>query len=617
MLEWKPDEAEPSLSPAPSAPETPGPSAAESSRIDDDLDGAQRPYFTTAAADAPAVALPTPPPSQPAATPLPSGLVDQMDPPSVLPQPTVPLQAGLVERDASSPTDTFYHTTATAQCAVLPASSDPCEARRPKRAGVSNAPRTVPILHTSGVGTTPAKPSRSKGGKHAAACPGPWASALLQMPEAIPSVSKRVKAGTAHVSVSHADHVGISKNRAARALVAILPYSTAQLILRDPDHIIAARPAADTAERLVSAIEAFGLGSINNAYSAYGKLVTWVATHKPETKEIYGSTVSDYMSAAPPSQTALDSFTWLADRCGLDLPTRAPVCRRFKRPPPMAENDKESLSFAALLGLCALAHDHPSPHVRGQAAGFFALAKLALRFEQSRACAVNSFVTRMCGGVARTFISISIVSDKHPDPSKMRPRPRWAVIDDLHLDAGETTTDAVRRALVNMLTGAEDVRCLILETDSQTGDPSTASSWVMSPLEDPARVDASIHGLMRLIGAPPEAYETIHGHSFKRCMLNVTKSSPALNIATDGQEVGAFSMSTSQATELEPTADLLRKHELQASFLPNLYANKSAVHSLLDRLGRVEAVLEKARDKAERGSTLLPFIDGWEIFHNT
>ena len=112
MLEWKPSEAEPFPSPAPSAPETPAPSAADRSRIDDDIAGAQRPYFTTAAADAPAVALPTPPPSQPAATPLPPSLVGQVDPPSVLPQPTVPLQAALVERDASSPADTFYHPTA-------------------------------------------------------------------------------------------------------------------------------------------------------------------------------------------------------------------------------------------------------------------------------------------------------------------------------------------------------------------------------------------------------------------------------------------------------------------------------------------------------------------------
>ena len=112
MLEWKPSEAEPFPSPAPSAPETPGPSNSDGSRIDDNLADAQEPHLTTAAADASAVALPTPPTSQPAAPTLPSSLVGQMGPPSVLPQPSVPLQAALVERDASSPADTFYHPTA-------------------------------------------------------------------------------------------------------------------------------------------------------------------------------------------------------------------------------------------------------------------------------------------------------------------------------------------------------------------------------------------------------------------------------------------------------------------------------------------------------------------------
>jgi hypothetical protein len=436
------------------------------------------------------------------------------------------------------------------------------------------------------------------------------------MPKGIPGVNARVKAGASHVRISHSDKAANERERAARALVAILPYSSAHFILRDPEHVVAARPRADTAERLVQAIESFGVGSIANAYSAYGTLLNWVAVNRPEVTEIYGSVVSDYMRAKPPSQTALDSLAWLADRCGIDLPVRAAVCRAFKRPAPASEHVKESISFGILIGLCALAQDHPSPHVRGQAAGFYTLAKLALRFEQSRACVVNSFIERVCAGVMRTFIQVSVLRDKHPDPSKQRPRPRWAVIDDLHLDASTGSTDSVRLALTNMLTGAEAVQCLILETDSKTGDPSTATTWVMSPLEDASRVDASLRGLVRLMGAPPEVCSVLHGHSFKRCLLNVAESSPDLSLATDGQELGAFSMSTSQKQELEPTADLLLRHELRAKALPSLYANKSGVHSLLDRLGRVESVLVKARDKAAGRGTPLPFLDGWDIFHN-
>jgi hypothetical protein len=173
----------------------------------------------------------------------------------------------------------------------------------------------------------------------------------------------------------------------------------------------------------------------------------------------------------------------------------------------------------------------------------------------------------------------------------------------------------VRRALVEMLTGAEDVKCLILETNSKSGDPTTSTGWVMSPLEDTSRVDSSIRGLVKLMGAPPEAYDVLHGHSFKRCLLNVAKSSPELDMATDGQEISAFSMSTSQKPELEPTADMLRKHELRASVLPDLYASKAGVSSILDRLARVEAVLVRARDRAAASDSPLPFLDGWEIFH--
>ena len=63
----------------------------------------------------------------------------------MLPQPTVPLQAALVARDASSRPDTFYHSTAAAQCAVLPVGLDPVEARQKRRADDAHA--CAPYAH--------------------------------------------------------------------------------------------------------------------------------------------------------------------------------------------------------------------------------------------------------------------------------------------------------------------------------------------------------------------------------------------------------------------------------------------------------------------------------------
>ena len=604
-------------SPAPSAPETPV--AAVTATTDTFVFALPvQPCNTTVSSGASAATTHSPTTSEPAATPTPSGPSGLVGPQSVLSQPSVPLQASPVTVDASPVAGTFYHPSVIAQCAVLAISQDPVEARRAVSKGLSSHPKTLPtVLSQPPLPAPPAarKPSRAKGGKHASSCPGPWASALDNMPPAVQTVNQRVAAGTSHVPVPHTTTVAIEKERAARALVSLLPYACAEFILRDPDWVIAARERSDTAERLVRTLSAFGVGSLNNAYSAYGRLVTWVATNHPEAVQIYGSLVADYMVAVPPSQTALDSLTWLSDRCGIDIPTRAPVCKAFKRPGTTVEHDKESASLAFLMGLCALALRHQSPQVRGQAAGFYALAKLALRLEQSRSCAINAFVSRVHEGVARTFLSVAILSDKHPDPAKMRPRPRWAAIDDLHADPNVFTKNSVHRALVEMLTGAEDVKCLILETNSKTGDPSTATGWVMTPLEQTSRVDASIRGLAKLMGAPPEVCKVLHGHSFKRCLLNVAKSSPVLNSATDGQELGAFSMSTSQKPELEPTAELLRKHELRASVLPDLYASKACVSSLMERIAKVETVLVRARDRAWQSFSALPFLDGWEIFH--
>ena len=61
----------------------------------------------------------------------------------------------------------------------------------------------------------------------------------------------------------------------------------------DPDAVVASRPASETARRLVNALKPHGVGSINGAYSAYGRLLSWVVDHCPESTAVHGSDGSD------------------------------------------------------------------------------------------------------------------------------------------------------------------------------------------------------------------------------------------------------------------------------------------------------------------------------------
>ena len=148
MIKWDPSSGMQGMSPAPPAPETPGMPSRDDVHVDGPCANAHQSH-TTASADATAAAMPQPPTPKPAATPSPPSLQGQVVPSCVLPQPTVPLQAALAARDASSRPDTFYHPTSIAQCAVLPVALDPVEARRKKKIGVSSAPRTVPECTSS------------------------------------------------------------------------------------------------------------------------------------------------------------------------------------------------------------------------------------------------------------------------------------------------------------------------------------------------------------------------------------------------------------------------------------------------------------------------------------
>ena len=445
-----------------------------------------------------------------------------------------------------------------------------------------------------------------KGGKHAAAVGGPWLCALLRQPPLPPTGVKRVRAGLADVPLRHEEETAIKAERAARALVALLPYGAASFILCDSDEAVAARSAEENAERIVRALQGKGEGSLSGAGSFFGRLLTWVRDKRPDTAVLGGSDVSDFFDDVGATSSMITANNWLRDHCGVDLPARAPLLQNFRGLPPSRSNNKEAFSFFIVLALEWLSAHHSSPFVRGHAAAWHIMAKAALRSEQALNLVINSVVLHPYQGQLFSILVAAARREKHPDPSKRRPRPVWAVID------GIAFGDAVVNSLRAMLDGAEEVRSILIDTDSPSGDPALASRWLRAAPSH-GRVVASLHSLLQLepLSFSREEASKYMPHSAKRFMLCVSEASPYLDTET-AQAHGRFSKSTAQNADLEPRAAMLARHDLASSALPSIYANKAKVAKVFDHLARAQLVLQEALARScAAGGQRLPHHEGF------
>ena len=185
-------------------------------------------------------------------------------------------------------------------------------------------------------------------------------------------------------------------------------------------------------------------------------------------------------------------------------------------------------------------------------------------------------------GYSLLVVSASVLCDKHPDPSKRKPRPVWGCIE------GYEESGAIRVALEEMLGVWPEVRCILLDTDSRTGDPSTASCWVANPLAS-KRADASLHSVLTIAGIESDRVKRYHGHSCKRFCLNVAEASPLFD-ALEATEVGRFSGSTAQNTDLEPREAMLRAHTQRVSVLPAIYGGLAKVAKVFDAICKLHLV---------------------------
>ena len=289
---------------------------------------------------------------------------------------------------------------------------------------------------------------RGKGSKHANACGGALAvHAMGRMPPALPAAgAARSAAGLGDVPLLHA-HVRARKSeRAACALTALLSLEAAAFVLHDLHEAVEARDKEGVAADVIRALSALGAQSLEAAYSALGRLLHWVRTHRPGTSAVTGSVVCAFLSEGPPSSATLSGFQWLRDHCGLDLLSgRAAALRRFRRPPPRGHHVKESFTLRILLGLEAIAAGHASEFVRGHAAGWAFLALHALRVEQSMDLSINAFVPFEWRGWQGRITVAATARDKHPDPLASRPRPVWGTIEGLL--EGDAMSRALRHAV--------------------------------------------------------------------------------------------------------------------------------------------------------------------------
>ena len=422
--------------------------------------------------------------------------------------------------------------------------------------------------------------------------------------------AKRCAAGLADVPINSADIKRVQCERAARSLTAILPYGSAGFILGDPEDAIRARDPLEVAELMVDRLSTHGVSALESATGVYGRLATFVATTYPGAPIILGSHVTEWLKSVGSSAAITTGLVWLRDWAGVDLPARGSAARRSMprvrsdaRLKPRT-NDKESLSARAVFGFATIAERHPSPLVRGHAAGWYALAKLAMRVEQSSACSINALVKHSFGGCEFTICCASVHLDKHPDASKQRPRPAWAIL------ATNGANGAVN-ALLEMIEGAEELTCILRDTDSPSGSPVDGTQWLMAPLKGATRVDASLHSLLEMdpICMPPDVAARFHGHSAKRFLINVAESSPGFE--ADSANVGRFFGSTAQARDLEPTDAMLLAHSARISMLPALYANKSKVVNAFNLLARLEQSLHMGAARAAVYPTLLSHEGGW------
>ena len=350
-----------------------------------------------------------------------------------------------------------------------------------------------------------------------------------------------------------------------------------------------------------------GVGAIETATSVLGNLLAWCIAKRHGELMISGSTCTDYFKANPPSTNTNAGFVWLWDWCGLDLPARTAATACLRGVAPGSSNKKTSGVLKILIGFERTARYSKNAFEACHAAGWALMMRCALRFKQSVGLVINAIVQYYHESSQRTFtlLSASILKDKNKNKEKQRPRPVWCVID--ALDGSRCIVDRVIEMLSHEDPNSGKVvnRCVLRETNApRGGDLSQATSWMPAPLLATDRIQASLTHSLIAAGLSSDEADEFRPHFAKRFTLNVADAARCFS-SSDKNEIGRFSGSTAQMTELEPVKAMLQQHQLRCSVLPARYAEENGVRSVFDLLCLWHIAAEKAAARAAADPALL------------
>ena len=261
------------------------------------------------------------------------------------------------------------------------------------------------------------------------------------------------------------------------------------------------------------------------------------------------------------AKTAFRSLRFLLDNAKIESAARDPLVfkRKFATTAAIPTPAAEPHHYAQLCNLAAHAVD---PVIAGTAAGFALVASQTSRYKQAQSCSILGEK----GGVLYTAVQL----DKSNEPHKQQARPAFGPVLDAYSSRG--VIEAVYEAIGEVLDGCFIVR----DNDSQTGVPIDGSKFTNGPLLG-SRADAALQYLMTLppLSLTASSVASLRIHSLKPLMLKHAARMGMDPVRRHG--LGRFSGSAAQLPSLVPEPELLVRHRIRCSQLPDRYAQNTSL----------------------------------------